>query len=338
MPVYPFFLPHSGCPHRCIFCDQHQVSGRSRAPTPAEVARQLTSWLPACGGGEVAFYGGSFTLLPAALQEAYLEAVRPFLAAGRAAGVRVSTRPDAVDGATVDRLAEAGTTTVELGCQSFSDAVLAASRRGHDAAAAARAVPLLRSHGLAVGLQLLPGLPAGDAAEARASLAAALALRPGFLRIYPALVLPGTELAELWRRGDYRPFTLEEAVECCADLLAASLQAGVPVIRTGLQGNERLDLGTGILAGPHHPAFGQLVRARLWRRALSALQREDAATSVRVPRAELSDAIGHGRDNLLYFQRCGRPLILVPDPGLPPGTLLFGGRKTGLLGAARGRE
>jgi histone acetyltransferase (RNA polymerase elongator complex component) len=338
MPVYPFFLPHAGCPHRCIFCDQRRISGRSRAPTPAEVARQLASWLPAAGTGEVAFYGGSFTLLPAALQEAYLEAVRPYLAAGRAAGVRVSTRPDAVDVTSVDRLAKAGTTTVELGCQSFSDAVLAASRRGHDAAAAERTVSLLRSRELAVGLQLLPGLPGGDVAEARASLAAALALRPDFLRIYPALVLPETALADLWRRGNYRPFSLEEAVECCADLLAASLAAGVPVIRTGLQGSERLDRGAGILAGPHHPAFGQLVRARLWRRALSAVQREEAAASVRVPRAELSDAVGHRRDNLLYFQRRGRPLTFVPDPDLPHGTLRFGGRKIGLLEAARGLE
>lgn len=143
------------------------------APSPAEVARCLEVMLPERGVGEVAFYGGSFTMLDPCLQEAYLAGVVPFVRAGRVAGIRVSTRPDGCDNERVARLRAFNVTTVELGCQSFSDAVLRKARRGHDASAAGESVMRLRNAGLRVGLQLMPGLPGGDGDEARRSLARA---------------------------------------------------------------------------------------------------------------------------------------------------------------------
>jgi len=95
----------------------------------------------------------------------------------------------------------------------------------------------------------------------------------------------------------------------------------VPVIRLGLQGDAELDHG--VLAGPYHPAFGQLVRARLWRRALLRLG-PSSGRPVYVPRRELSDAIGHRRANLEYFGGRGMSLALHVDPALRTGTLRLG--------------
>ncbi len=314
MNIFPVFVPHAGCPHRCLFCAQERTTGRSSIPQPAAVAEWLERVLPAQGDGEVAFYGGTFTLQPLPAQSAFLSAAARFVAEGRISGIRVSTRPDALDADCVARLVSSGVTTVEIGCQSFSAEVLAASGRGHLPDEIEPAVLRCRGAGLRVGLQLLPGLPQGDADEARRSLQWALDLTPDFLRIYPAVVLAGSGLAALWQRGDYRPWSLEEAVDVCADMLHNSRLAGVPVIRMGLQQDEALQAN--ILAGPHHPAFGQLVRSRLWRRALAA-----AGDACWVSPADFGEAVGHRRENQAWLDRRCPGFRLQADADLPRGML-----------------
>jgi histone acetyltransferase (RNA polymerase elongator complex component) len=328
--LYPFFIPHAGCPHRCLFCSQRQPGG-GEPPSPAEVSRTLENILPGSGDGEVAFYGGTFTLLPAAQQQAWLEAVAPFIRSGRVAGIRVSTRPDALPTGSAERLAGLGVTTVELGCQSFSADVLALAGRGHDQRAAATAVCRLRCAGLAVGLQLMPGLPGGSRAEAMSSLGAALALTPDFLRIYPTVVLRDTGLAQRYLDGRYSPVPLEEAVDWCAEMLWRCRRAEVPVIRLGLQATPELDDGRALLAGPYHPAFGQMVRSRLWLRALLRGMAVTGASRAAVHPAELSDAIGHRRGNILEMQRRFGEFTLVPDSTLPRGHLALNGQNFFLM-------
>jgi len=330
--IYPFFLPHAGCPHRCLFCSQwHSEAGEGRLPSPVGVADALDSMLPSRGDGEVAFYGGTFTLLPVEQQLAWLEAVTPFIRKGRVAGIRVSTRPDAMAAGVAEWLAGIGVTTIELGCQSFSAEVLRRSERGHDEQAAGNAVQQLRLAGLAVGLQLMPGLPGSNRAEAIASLTTALSLSPDFLRIYPAVVLRGTGLARLYLAGSYVPLSLEDAVDCCAEMLWHCRRAGVPVIRVGVQATPELDRGEALLAGPYHPAFGQLVRSRLWQRAL---RRGIALTGTRrvfVHPADLSDAIGHRRSNLEALHENFGEISLRADVALKPGEMALGGESFSLL-------
>jgi histone acetyltransferase (RNA polymerase elongator complex component) len=329
--LYPFYIPHAGCPHRCVFCAQRQPGGGVEQPSSSEVSEVLEAMLPCCGDGEVAFYGGTFTLLPARQQRGYLETVAPFIRSGRVAGIRVSTRPDAMPAGAAEGLAACGVTTVELGCQSFSADVLRLSGRGHDERAAASAVDRLRCAGLAVGLQLMPGLPGGDRAEAMASLATALALAPDFLRIYPTVVLPDTALANAYLDGRYCPVSLEAAVDWCAEMLWRGRRTGVPAIRLGLQATPELDQGEGWLAGPYHPAFGQLVRSRLWLRALRRGLELTGARRAAVHPAELADAIGHRRYNIHALQRQFGDFTLAPQPDLLKGHLALNGQSYQLM-------
>ncbi len=322
MKILPVFIPHAGCAHACIFCDQASTGGSAAVPTPAEVGRQVESALRSGATDEVAFYGGSFTALPVGRQQEYLASLQPFLRQGLFRGIRLSTRPDAVDGRIVERLLAAGVTTVELGCQSFCDAVLSAAGRGHDSRDAVRSAALLRAAGVRLGIQLMPGLPGGDCREALASLNRALELRPDFLRVYPAVVIAGTGLERLWRNGEYAPLSLDDAVELCADMEVASRNRGVPVIRYGLQANDALSGGR-VLAGPYHPAFGQMVKSRLWRRAMARLL-PCPQGAFGVHPAELSDAIGHRRENLLHFNAAHSPVRIGSSPGVRKGCLAAG--------------
>ncbi len=328
--IYPFFLTHAGCPHRCLFCNQRQISAADDIPGPEQVAGFLQG-LQADGlGAELAYYGGTFTLLPADLQEGYLRAAEPFLRRKILSGIRVSTRPDALSDEVVARLRGHGVTTVEIGAQSFSAEVLARSGRGHGPHEAAGAMARLRRAGIAVGLQLMPGLPGGDRAEARASLGRALELRPDFLRLYPAVVLRDSGLELLWRSGAFEPLGLDEAVELGAEMLWRCLMAGVPVIRFGLQGNEALDGGQAVLSGPYHPAFGQLVRSRLWLRGLQQAVRRGARGPVVHP-ADLADALGHRRENLHRLQDELGAFNFTTDAELPRQNLLLDGRRHRLV-------
>jgi histone acetyltransferase (RNA polymerase elongator complex component) len=273
--------------------------------------------LPKRGSGEIAFYGGTFSLLPVQLQQHYLQVAGRFVDANRVSGIRISTRPDALDEACLERLQNSGVQTVEIGCQSFSDTVLERAGRGHSAETSRTAVRRCRDAGFKVGIQLMPGLPGGNAEEALGSLRQALDLQPAFMRIYPTVVIAGTALAKLWYAGAFRPWSLDETVELCAEMLLLCRRHDVPVIRLGLQQDRALEKN--LLAGPFHPAFGQLVRSRIWRRALVRVGSMGQKLSVHPD--DLSDVIGHRGENRSWLNCIYPDFTLRVDAAVARGSL-----------------
>jgi len=261
--IIPVFIPFGGCPHQCVFCDQAGITGSSIMPDVSAVEETieayLSTWEASGGRGprEVAFYGGSFTGLDRQAQALYLETAHRSVKQGRIDSVRLSTRPDYMDAATAAFLAGYDVAVVELGAQSMSDEVLRLSGRGHTAAETKRAVEALKEASIETGLQLMPGLP-GDTPEIFIqTVRETIALAPGFVRIYPTLVLKGTPLNTMFERGEYKPWPLDKMVGVCKEAAALLNKAGVPVIRMGLQPTE--ELGASLVAGPYHPSFRQLV-------------------------------------------------------------------------------
>jgi histone acetyltransferase (RNA polymerase elongator complex component) len=326
--VIPVFISQEGCPHRCLYCDQRSITGVTRPDwSPAALRRYAEVFLAANRrpSVEMAFYGGSFTLLPEARQALYLEAVQSLLHEGRVHSLRLSTRPDAVTERNLQFLRPLGVRTVELGAQSLSDRVLAASTRGHSSEDIRGATARLRRHGLRVGLQLMPGLPADDRATFLQTVAESIALRPDFVRVYPTLVLAGTPLAGLYRRGAYRPLSVAEAVDWCKEAALNFTRAGIPIIRMGLQTSAALERPGVIVAGPYHPAFGQLVKSAIWYDRISAALAEMRSLSSRptihLHPSDLADARGHRNGNIAHWlgKFSFTSLRTVADPELPRG-------------------
>ena len=301
--VIPVFVPHLGCAHQCVFCDQRRISGSGACATAATVrqAIETAAALPRSGAKrQLAFYGGSFTAVPTAVQEALLGAAAEAIARGEIDAIRLSTRPDAIDAEALERLRRYGVETVELGAQSMDDEVLRLSGRGHTAADVERAAAAVKAAGFRLILQMMTGLP-GDSAEKDLETARRLiSLRPDGVRIYPTVIVRGTPLWELWRRGEYREHTVEDAVEICARLLPLFEEAGVGVIRLGLNPTEELSGGEAA-AGAYHSALGELVRSRVMLQKMRALLGGTPAGSrVTLGTAErsLSQAIGQKKANL----------------------------------------
>lgn len=267
--VVPVFLPHAGCPHRCVFCNQQAISGRhSIRPTLAKVETVIDQFLgyggDRRGPAQIAFFGGNFLGQTQADILSLLTLAQRFVRSGRADAIRFSTRPDTVDRQRLDAIAGFAVRTVELGVQSMHSEVLALSKRGHSAEQTVTAVENLKQRGYGVGLQMMVGLP-GDTKERALETAREMAeLRPDFVRIYPTVVLDHSALAFDYRLGRYRPLTLDVAVDWVKRIFLVFRRRGIPVVRMGLQASADLENGGAILAGPYHAAFGHLVHAALF--------------------------------------------------------------------------
>lgn len=324
--IIPIFIPHEGCPHRCLFCNQRQISGMAGQPVSAEaVQTEIRTWLvrkkPDSRKVQVAFYGGSFTALPRSRQEELLTAAAPFLESRQVQSLRLSTRPDCIDAEQVAFLKAHRVATVELGVQSMNDQVLAAARRGHTAADTERAMAVLRQAGLKTGIQLLLGLPGDSRVSLRRTVERVIALRPDFVRIYPLLVLRGSGVAELHKQGRYTPLSLGKAVILAAFMKKRFERAGIQVVRMGLQAGAELEAA--LLAGPWHPAFGELVSSRLMLRQTRNLLAQAKTDMVCLSISNRDQSVFRGMKsaNIERLRQLGlwRRIALIADQEQPRG-------------------
>lgn len=308
------FIPHLGCPYKCLFCDQNQISRPGLAPSPADIPeiiqRSLSTMDRNLIESELAFFGGSFTALPRSTQEAYLAVAMPYLQSGLLKGVRLSTRPDCVDQDSLDFLKKWGVTTIELGIQSFADRVLAMSGREYSGKQAEEACRMVKEAGFSLGIQLMIGLPGDDKEAVYFSTRMAIGQAPDMVRIYPTLVIRETGLETMLAQGTYLPLTLEQAVELGKEMYIAFQSNEISVVRMGLHSGEELRCPGTIVAGPHHPAFGELVIQAIFKeQALMLLgdaQRESpgiSSVSLFVNQRDLSKMIGNKRRNLIDIQQ-----------------------------------
>ena len=301
--ILPVFVPHLGCPHACVFCNQRRISGTQRPATAEDVKNsiaQAAAFLPEGGKRQLAFYGGSFTAIPAQEQEALLAAAKQALDRGEIDAIRLSTRPDAIDDTVLKRLRFYGVETVELGAQSMDDTVLRLSGRGHTAAAVEQASRQIKAAGFQLILQMMTGLPGATDETDVETARRLIALGPDGVRIYPTVIVKDTALYESFRAGTYREHTVEDAVRVCAKIVPLFEAAGIPVIRLGLNPTEELS-GGAAAGGAYHPALGELVKSRvLLEKARELLEGVEPGSRVRliVGRGRASQMAGQHRENL----------------------------------------
>jgi len=304
--VIPIFISHQGCPHRCIFCDQHTITGHTgmegQPVTPATIKATVERWLnrprkKKGAGVQVAFYGGSFTGLPLQRQKELLAAVKPYIKGGLVDSVRISTRPDYIDARAVGVLKEYSVSVVELGIQSLDQDVLDASNRGHSVQQAEDGVSLLRKSGFTVGAQLMCGLPGDNATRLKTTAKKIAALAPDFVRIYPVLVIKGSGLEKIYRNNTYKPLSLSRAIALSCRMKTLFEQHGIKVVRIGLQPTE--ELREKVVAGPYHPAFGELVMSRiLFKKSRMVLRARKNMQKKRLSIAAADESVFRGPDNI----------------------------------------
>ena len=309
------FVPHSGCPHQCSFCNQSIISGQNYEPSSEEVKETIETALShmgnESGNAEIAFFGGSFTAIDREKMLSYLKTAYKYVKPGYFRGIRVSTRPDSIDCDILDILKEHGVTSIELGAQSMDDNVLILNRRGHTSRDVENASALIKEYGFSLGLQMMTGLYGDSDALSLVTAKKLIELKPDTIRIYPTLVLRGTYLHNLYTNGKYMPESLDEAVGLCVQLKEMFIGAGIRVIRVGLHAGNSLERD--LITGPYHPAFGELTESRcMYEKAIEMLSKKPGRV-IAVNGRDLSKMLGQKKENLEKLKAAGYDVSVVRD-------------------------
>lgn len=248
-PPYP-------CPGRCIYCPKGKNApqsytgfepatmraiqcGYSAARQVKSRLRQYASLGHETGKCHLIVMGGTFLHAPQEAREAFMLDAYNALngkksrtldgaiganenAPHRAIGVTFETRPDFGYEKEADAMLAMGGTQVELGVQTLSDLVYRKVMRGHTVADVVRSAQVLRDCGFKLCFHMMPGLFATPKQDAGyfAQLFSDSRFRPDMVKIYPVLVMKGTPLYGMWKRGEFEPYSTEQAAGVIADAMA----------------------------------------------------------------------------------------------------------------------
>lgn len=321
----PIFIPGLACPFQCVFCDQKLITQQCKPPEEHTIHNTINSYLSTLLEKKVdkriqiAFFGGSFTGLGTELQNYYLDLVQPYIRSGDVEGIRISTRPDYISCEILENLQYRNVKAIELGAQSMDDHVLAISGRGHKATHTVRAAKMIKTMGFELGMQMMIGLPGDSDPIATNTAQKIIDLGAETTRIYPTLVLEGTELSSMYKDNLYTPLSLEHSINLSARLAIMFSDAGVEVLRIGLHLSQSSDReSSDILAGPVHPAYGELVLTKIWYEKLSRSIVKEGVDSivVYVSPADLNAAIGHKGYNKKFLMQHFSHVLYKSDSSL----------------------
>ncbi len=243
------------CPGKCIYCPGGPAFNSPKSYTGKEPAarraeqngfnsyrqvearlRQFALLGHSAEKNELIVQGGTLNALPYNYQynflkgayDAFNNAISGSLeeaialnetAKHRVIGLTIETRPDYCAEGQLSKLLEFGTTRIELGVQSLDDRILALTKRGHDIQAVKDATRRCKDSLLKVCYHMMPGLFSTPEEDIRyfKQLFSDPSFQPDMLKIYPTLVMPNTELYEMWKKGEYIPYTAEQAAEILAE-------------------------------------------------------------------------------------------------------------------------
>ena len=301
----PIFLPELACPYRCVYCNQFSITGNDDIVKPEDVKNIIDSHLASFKEEnrfvEVAFFGGNFTGLPVKMQNDYLEVVQPYLDKNLIHGIRCSTRPDYISFQRVKEIKHLGMRNIELGAQSTNDEVLKHCKRGHTYNDIVEASQIILSEGITLGLQMMIGLPYDSEEKDFQTARDIVNLGAKETRIYPCIVVKDTELETLYRNGDYKALSINEAVSRSSKLYSYFIENQVKVLRIGLHQSDELDK-EGYVAGPYHKNFAEMVFSHIWKEKFENLKISESENLkkdiiINVPASQINHAIGWNGEN-----------------------------------------
>lgn len=330
--IIPIFVPHLGCPNACTFCNQRSISGQTKMVTAQDVKNTIEYYLSNFKDDnkyvEIAFFGGSFTGIDENIQEELLASAYYFIKHKKANSIRISTRPDYINKEVLKRLKKYHVKTIELGVQSTNDYILNRCKRGHNYNDVKKASKLIRRKGFTLGHQMMIGLPESTKIDEINTAKDLIKLKPKIVRIYPVLVIKGTELEEECKSNVYEPLTVNQAVERSKEIVAMFQKKHINVIRIGLQNTNTIKdpniEGSEVVAGPYHPAFRQLVESSMWYDAIIEKIKKFNAKVKKVKimanKQNINNIIGHKKQNInklkeIYDVDC----VVVEDENIKPG-------------------
>lgn len=311
--IIPIFVSHQGCPNDCVFCNQKRITGVKDVFDESQIRHHIESYLEGSNGDkrvEIAFFGGSFTGIHPLIQKKYLDLASEYITKYQLEGIRLSTRPDYISEEILRLLSQYPVKAIELGVQSLDQEVLETSKRNHTVEDVYRAVEYIKKTPIELGLQMMIGLPKDTLHKSIKTAQKIIAMKPHTTRIYPTVIMKDTELETMYYKGIYQPLSLDEGIAWTSQILPLFYEAGITVLRVGLQASEEVDLGKGIVAGPYHPAFRQLVEEKMLNEFVLKIYEENGKKPLIIYANQkmYQSLIGHKRKYLNHIKEQGIPI------------------------------
>lgn len=303
--IIPIFVPHEGCPHNCVFCNQNRITGVLENVVTGESTKKIVEeYLETIDHKnatvEISFFGGTFTAINEKKQRELLSVAKEYKDKKLIDKIRMSTRPDAISPYILSYLKDYSVDIIELGVQSLDNEVLLKAGRGHSAKDVEYASKLIKEYGFILGHQIMPGLP-GDSFDTDISTTKkSIEMKPDIVRIYPSLVIKDTPMEKMYLEGSYIPYTLDEAVEISKIMYKMYCQNNIQVIRIGLQPTDTIREGGDVISGPFHPAFRELVEGSLFADKIRAELGENKNAVVVINNKDISKLYANKK---IYFKK-----------------------------------
>ena len=325
--IIPLFVPQEGCPHKCVFCNQDRITGSKESVTAQTVYDTVEEYLQTIDNKEatieISFFGGTFTGIREEKQRELLSVAKEYKDKGLIDKIRMSTRPDYINDYILGYLKEYSVDIIELGVQSLVGDVLIGAGRGHTIKQVEDASKLIKEYGFTLGHQIMPGLPRDNFEKDIETVERSISMKPDICRIYPSLVIKDTPMAVMYNRGEYIPYTLDEAVSICKKLYKMYLEAGVQVIRIGLQPTDTITEGKDIVDGPFHPAFRELVEGSLISDRIREVFKESKKGIICLNSRDLSKLYANKKKYFKELLSDGFKIDVQTDDTLERGQIVF---------------
>ncbi|BAI79668.1 conserved hypothetical protein [Deferribacter desulfuricans SSM1] len=253
--ILPVFIPFAGCPKKCIYCQQNSITGVKLHDFKKDVEDQVNLFLRVKKKwGKIAFYGGSFNLLPKDKREFLYKVANSI----NILKVRVSCYPSGFDTELINEMKDNNVEDVELGVQSFSEKVLRLNGRDYSSNEVVKILKLLKQNNFNVGIQIMVGMFGEEYGDIIQNIDFIDKLKFEYIRIYPAVIFKDTKLAALIKSGKNLNYGFSEIIAITTFYYILAIKKGVTVLRIGLHNSSGIERF--IEGGYFHPSFGDVVK------------------------------------------------------------------------------
>ena len=306
MKIISIFLPYMGCEEKCSFCNQQILNDVFVVPAETQIRKRIENALETISEEEeieLAFFGCSFSSMSIEKQEEYLKIAKDYM--DRIKGIRISAHPNSFGKDEVKLLKKYNVTTIEIGIESMSNGVLKESGRKYAHENVINDIKILKKAGFKVVGQLMLGLPTDTKRKFLNSIKELVKTEIDYIRFHPTLVLKNTDLEVKYIENEYKPLTLEEALDWMIEAMKFMEEKKVPVIRIGLFPSKSLLRQGNVVAGPMHPSLGELLKGRIFREKIE--EKIDKKTprnsflEIIVNPKNVSKANGYKKENIIHF-------------------------------------
>lgn len=276
------------------------------------------------------YYAGSLTNVNKNEYEKFLQEANDIMRAKRLEKLHISVEPTLISKELLQILKRYNVITVELEVKIANDFILKKYKAGFTSDEIKKASKMIKHSRMNLGYQLMVGFPDSTKIDEQDSAKQLIKYRPNLVRIYPVLVIEGTELATEYENNEYQPLTLAQAIERCKELIYIFNKKKIKAITVGsvsetnMKKEEKNEIK--VLAGPTHQAFAQLVEDSIWYDSIvgkiKKFNSKAKEIKIEVHPSNVNNVIGYEKGNAKKIEELYSVEIkVIPNEKIKPGRL-----------------